>query len=170
MVELEDILNKVQVYRPGEDLGLLRKAYEFTAQHHQGQTRLSGEPFVTHPLEVVNVLADMKLDLVCLAGGMLHDVVEDTSTTPDRIRQEFGPEVARIVEGVTKIGRIRFSSPEEQQAENYRKMVLPKSACGLRARRLRFTLPSRTDWAWARCAANWRISLSATLIRKSSRR
>jgi guanosine-3',5'-bis(diphosphate) 3'-pyrophosphohydrolase len=124
MVELEDILNKVQVYRPGEDLGLLRKAYEFTAQHHQGQTRLSGEPFVTHPLEVVNVLADMKLDLVCLAGGMLHDVVEDTSTTPDRIRQEFGPEVARIVEGVTKIGRIRFSSPEEQQAENYRKMVL----------------------------------------------
>ena len=124
MVELEDILNKVQVYRPGEDLGLLRKAYEFTAQHHQGQTRLSGEPFVTHPLEVVNVLADMKLDLVCLAGGMLHDVVEDTSTTPDRIRQEFGPEVARIVEGVTKIGRIRFSTPEEQQAENYRKMVL----------------------------------------------
>jgi guanosine-3',5'-bis(diphosphate) 3'-pyrophosphohydrolase len=124
MVELEDILNKVQVYRPGEDLGLLRKAYEFTAQHHQGQTRLSGEPFVTHPLEVVNVLADMKLDLVCLAGGMLHDVVEDTSTTPERVRQEFGPEVARIVEGVTKIGRIRFSTPEEQQAENYRKMVL----------------------------------------------
>jgi guanosine-3',5'-bis(diphosphate) 3'-pyrophosphohydrolase len=124
MVELEDILNKVQVYRPGEDLGLLRKAYEFTAQHHQGQTRLSGEPFVTHPLEVVNVLADMKLDLVCLAGGMLHDVVEDTSTTAERVRQEFGPEVARIVEGVTKIGRIRFSTPEEQQAENYRKMVL----------------------------------------------
>jgi guanosine-3',5'-bis(diphosphate) 3'-pyrophosphohydrolase len=124
MVELEDILRKVQVYRPGEDLGLLRKAYEFTAQHHQGQTRLSGEPFVTHPLEVVNVLAEMKMDLVCLAGGMLHDVVEDTSTTAERVRQEFGPEVARIVEGVTKIGRIRFSTPEEQQAENYRKMVL----------------------------------------------
>jgi GTP diphosphokinase / guanosine-3',5'-bis(diphosphate) 3'-diphosphatase len=124
MVELEDILRKVQDYRPGDDLGLLRKAYEFSAQHHKGQTRLSGEPFVTHPLEVVNVLADMKLDVVCLAGGMLHDVVEDTSTTAERVRQEFGPEVAHIVEGVTKIGRIRFSTPEEQQAENYRKMVL----------------------------------------------
>jgi GTP diphosphokinase / guanosine-3',5'-bis(diphosphate) 3'-diphosphatase len=124
MVEIEDIIRKVQVYRPGEDLNLLRKAYDFSARHHQGQTRLSGEPYVTHPLEVVNVLADMKLDVVCLAGGMLHDVVEDTTTTADHLRREFGPEVAHIVEGVTKISRLKFSSPEEQQAENYRKMVL----------------------------------------------
>jgi GTP diphosphokinase / guanosine-3',5'-bis(diphosphate) 3'-diphosphatase len=124
MVELEDILAKVQAYRPGEDLGLLRKAYEFTAHEHERQTRLSGEPFVSHPLEVANVLAEMKLDVVCLAGGMLHDVVEDTPTTIERVRQEFGPEIARIVEGVTKISRIQFASPEEQQAENYRKMVL----------------------------------------------
>ena len=124
MIELEEILQKVQAYRPGEDVALLRKAYEFTANEHKTQTRLSGEPFVSHPLEVANVLADMKLDVVCLAGGMLHDVVEDTPITIDRLRQEFGPEVARIVEGVTKISRIKFSSPEEQQAENYRKMVL----------------------------------------------
>ncbi len=124
MVEFQEIARKVRAYRPGEDLALLRKAYEFSAEEHRAQTRLSGEPFVSHPLEVANVLADMKLDVVCLAGGMLHDVVEDTPTTIERVRQEFGVEVARIVEGVTKISRLEFASPEEQQAENYRKMVL----------------------------------------------
>jgi GTP pyrophosphokinase len=124
MVEFEDILRKVQAYRPGEDLGLLRKAYNFCALQHSQQKRLSGEPFISHPLGVVQILAEMKLDPVCLAAGMLHDVVEDTRTSAERLRQEFGPEVARIVEGVTKIGRIKFLSPEEQQAENFRKMVL----------------------------------------------
>jgi len=124
MVQFEDIVEKVQAYRPGDDVSLLRKAFEFSAAEHKTQKRLSGEPYVSHPLEVANVLADMKLDVVCLAGGMLHDVVEDTPTTIERVRQEFGPEVAGIVEGVTKISRIEFSSPEEQQAENFRKMVL----------------------------------------------
>jgi GTP diphosphokinase / guanosine-3',5'-bis(diphosphate) 3'-diphosphatase len=124
MVQFEDIVSKVRAYRPNEDLSLLRKAYEFSAEEHRAQVRLSGEPFVSHPLEVANVLADMKLDVVCLAGGMLHDVVEDTRTTIELVRQEFGEEVARIVEGVTKISRIEFASPEEHQAENYRKMVL----------------------------------------------
>ena len=124
MLELDHIIRKVALYRPGEDVGLLRKAYDFSAKHHRGQTRLSGEPYVAHPLEVVNVLADMKLDVVCLAGGMLHDVVEDTETSADQVRKEFGAEIAHIVEGVTKISRLKFSSPEEQQAENYRKMVL----------------------------------------------
>ncbi|HEV2177265.1 MAG TPA: bifunctional (p)ppGpp synthetase/guanosine-3',5'-bis(diphosphate) 3'-pyrophosphohydrolase [Terriglobia bacterium] len=124
MVEFEDILRKVQAYRPGDDLALLRKAYEFSSSEHRTQKRLSGEPYVSHPLEVANVLAEMKLDVVCLAGGMLHDVVEDTPTTIERVRQEFGPDVARIVEGVTKIGRFEFLSPEEKQAENLRKMVL----------------------------------------------
>src|SRR5713226_2194330 len=100
MVQFEDIVRKVQTYRPGDDLALLRKAYEFTASEHKTQKRLSGEPFLSHPLEVANVLADMKLDVVCLAGGMLHDVVEDTPTTIDRVREEFGAEVANIVEGV----------------------------------------------------------------------
>jgi len=124
MVEFEDILRTVQGYRPGEDLGLLRKAYEFCALQHSHQKRLSGEPFISHPLGVVQILTEMKLDPVCLAAGMLHDVVEDTRTSPERLRQEFGEEVARIVEGVTKIGRMKFLSPEEQQAENFRKMVL----------------------------------------------
>src|SRR5438874_1495598 len=124
MVLFEEIVRKVQASRPTDDLALLRKAYEFTADEHKSQTRLSGEPFVSHPLEVANVLAEMKLDVVCLAAGMLHDVVEDTPTTIERVRQEFGPDVARIVEGVTKISRIEFVSPEVQQAENLRKMVL----------------------------------------------
>src|SRR6266571_1862239 len=124
MVQFDEIVRKVQAARPADDLTLLRKAYEFTADEHKSQTRLSGEPFVSHPLEVANVLAEMKLDVVCLAAGMLHDVVEDTPTTIERVRQEFGPEVARIVEGVTKISRIEFSSSEEQQAENFRKMLL----------------------------------------------
>src|SRR5438128_484841 len=124
MLQFEEIVRKVQVSRPGDDLSLLRKAYEFSASEHKAQTRISGEPFVSHPLAVANVLADMKLDVVCLVAGMLHDVVEDTPTTVDRISQEFGPDVARIVEGVTKISRIEFVSPEAQQAENLRKMVL----------------------------------------------
>jgi GTP diphosphokinase / guanosine-3',5'-bis(diphosphate) 3'-diphosphatase len=124
MITFEEVARKVQTYRPDDDLGLLRKAYEFSANEHKAQKRLSGEPFVSHPLEVAKILAEMKLDVVCLAGGMLHDVVEDTSTTVDRVRQEFGSEVARIVEGVTKISRIEFASAEAQQAENLRKMVL----------------------------------------------
>jgi GTP pyrophosphokinase len=124
VLQFEEIVKKVQAYRPGDDVSLLRKAFEFSCLEHKAQKRLSGEPYVSHLLQVANVLADMKLDVVCLAGGMLHDVVEDTPTTIERVRQEFGPEVAGIVEGVTKISRIQFSSPEEQQAENVRKMVL----------------------------------------------
>jgi GTP pyrophosphokinase len=124
MLRFEDILREVQSYRSGEDLSLLRKAYEFTAAQHATQKRLSGEPFISHPLEVVHILAEMKLDPTCLAAGMLHDVVEDTRTTPELVRQNFGAEVARIVEGVTKISRIRFLHPEEQQAEDFRKMLL----------------------------------------------
>jgi len=124
MLQFETIAAKVQAYRPGEDLSPLRRAYEFCAVRHSDQKRLSGEPFISHPLEVVQILAEMKLDLVCLTAGMLHDVVEDTGTTSEVIGREFGLEVSRIVDGVTKIGRIRFTSREEQQAENYRKMVL----------------------------------------------
>ncbi|HEV3277947.1 MAG TPA: bifunctional (p)ppGpp synthetase/guanosine-3',5'-bis(diphosphate) 3'-pyrophosphohydrolase [Terriglobia bacterium] len=124
MLSFEEIAGKVQAYRPGDDLALLRKAYEFSASEHRTQKRLSGEPYVSHPLEVANVLADMKLDVVCLAGGMLHDVVEDTPTTIDRLRQEFGADVAHIVEGVTKISRLQFETQEEKQAENLRKMFL----------------------------------------------
>ena len=124
MVNFEQLIQKVQAYRPAEDVELLRRAYEFSATQHAMQKRLSGEPFVVHPLEVANVLADLKLDGVCLAGGILHDVVEDTSTTIERVREAFGPEVARIVEGVTKISRLEALKPDERQAENLRKMIL----------------------------------------------
>jgi len=124
MIRFEDLLDKVRGYSPDADLELLRKAYVFSALEHKGQIRHSGEPYLVHPLEVADILADMKLDAVCIAAGLLHDVVEDTLTTPERIRERFGEDVAHIVEGVTKIGAIPFSSTEERQAENFRKMLL----------------------------------------------
>jgi GTP pyrophosphokinase len=124
VIRFEDLLDKVRGYSPDADLELLRRAYVFSALEHKGQIRHSGEPYLVHPLEVADILADMKLDAVCIAAGLLHDVVEDTLTTPEKIRDKFGEDVAHIVEGVTKIGAIPFSSTEERQAENFRKMLL----------------------------------------------
>jgi GTP diphosphokinase / guanosine-3',5'-bis(diphosphate) 3'-diphosphatase len=124
MIRFEDLLEKVRAYSPDADVELLRRAYVFSALEHKGQVRHSGEPYLIHPLAVADFLADMKLDAVAIAAGLLHDVVEDTLTTIERIRELFGPEVAHVVEGVTKISAIRFSSSEERQAENFRKMLL----------------------------------------------
>src|SRR5580765_7168246 len=124
MIRFETLLEKVRSYSPEADLELLRRAYVFSALEHKGQVRHSGEPYLVHPLEVADLLADMKLDVVAVAAGLLHDVVEDTLTTPERIAELFGPEIAHVVEGVTKIGAIPFSSSEERQAENFRKMLL----------------------------------------------
>jgi GTP diphosphokinase / guanosine-3',5'-bis(diphosphate) 3'-diphosphatase len=124
MIRFETLLEKVRSYSPEADLELLRRAYVFSALEHKGQVRHSGEPYLIHPLEVADSLADMKLDVVAVAAGLLHDVVEDTLTTPERIAELFGPEIAHVVEGVTKIGAIPFSSSEERQAENFRKMLL----------------------------------------------
>jgi GTP diphosphokinase / guanosine-3',5'-bis(diphosphate) 3'-diphosphatase len=124
MIRFETLLEKVRSYSPEADLELLRRAYVFSALEHKGQVRHSGEPYLVHPLEVADLLADMKLDVVAVAAGLLHDVVEDTLTTPERIAELFGAEVAHVVEGVTKIGAIPFSSSEERQAENFRKMLL----------------------------------------------
>src|ERR1700752_514366 len=124
MIRFETLLEKVRSYSPEADLELLRGAYVFSALEHKGQVRHSGEPYLVHPLEVADFLADMKLDVVAVAAGLLHDVVEDTLTTPERIAELFGPEIAHVVEGVTKIGAIQFSSSEERQAENFRKMLL----------------------------------------------
>jgi GTP pyrophosphokinase len=124
MIRFEDLLDKVRGYNPEADFELLRKAYVFSALEHKGQIRRSGEPYLVHPLEVSDILADMRLDAVCIAAGLLHDVLEDTLTTPEKIREKFGEDVAHIVEGVTKIGAIPFSSTEERQAENFRKMLL----------------------------------------------
>src|ERR687885_1094171 len=124
MIRFEALLEKVRAYSPDADVELLRRAYVFSAFEHRGQVCHSGEPYLIHPLAVADFLADMKLDVVAIAAGLLHDVVEDTLTTIERIRELFGPEVAHVVEGVTKIGAIPFSSSEERQAENFRKMLL----------------------------------------------
>ena len=124
MIRFEDLLEKVRAYSSEADAELLRRAYVFSAFEHRGQVRHSGEPYLIHPLAVADFLADMKLDAVAVAAGLLHDVVEDTLTTIERIHELFGPEVAHVVEGVTKISAIRFSSSEERQAENFRKMLL----------------------------------------------
>jgi GTP pyrophosphokinase len=117
-------VDKVRRNRPGDDFSLLRRAYDFAAEHHRGQIRLSGEPYLSHPLEVAHSLADMKLDVTSLCAALLHDVVEDTKVTMEKLSTEFGPDVARLVEGVTKISRLDLLAPEARQAENVRKMLL----------------------------------------------
>src|SRR3990170_3829261 len=124
MIRFEDLVDKVRAVNPDADIDLLRRAYVFSAFEHKGQVRHSGEPYLVHPLEVANILADMKLDVVAVAAGLLHDVVEDTLTTIERISEHFGPDVAHVVEGVTKLSTIPFSSSEEYQVENFRKMLL----------------------------------------------
>src|SRR6186997_1026285 len=124
MIRFEDLIEKVRSYSPEADLELLRRAYVFSALEHKGQVRHSGEPYLVHPLEVADLLADMKLDVVAVAAGLLHDIVEDTQTPIERIKELFGADIAHVVEGVTKIGAIPFSSSEERQAENFRKMLL----------------------------------------------
>src|SRR5204863_5735698 len=124
MIRFEDLLERVRSYTSDEEREFLRRAYVFSALEHKGQVRHSGEPYLVHPLEVASILADMRLDPAAIAAGLLHDVVEDTLTTIEKIQEHFGPEVAHVVEGVTKISAITFSSSEERQAENFRKMLL----------------------------------------------
>src|SRR6266404_4858902 len=124
VTKFRELLRDMRENRPNDDLELVRKAYEFSQKHHSGQHRASGEPYLVHPLEVALVLAEMKMDSVAVAAGLLHDSVEDTTVTIVDIRKEFGEQVAHIVEGVTKISKIDFSTREEQQAENLRKMML----------------------------------------------
>jgi GTP pyrophosphokinase len=119
--QLED---KVRALRPKDDLTQLEKAYRLACEAHQGQTRESGEPYLVHPLNVTLILADMQMDMVCLVTGLLHDTVEDTKLTLDQIRKDFGDDVARCVDGVTKLGKLHFYSREERQAESVRKMLL----------------------------------------------
>jgi GTP diphosphokinase / guanosine-3',5'-bis(diphosphate) 3'-diphosphatase len=120
----EALLRHAQANRPNEDISLIRKAWEFCVSHHKGQTRLSGEPYIVHPLEVAEVLVEMKLDATAVAAALLHDAVEDTPATNEEIADKFGDQVAHIVEGVTKIDKIQFANREDRQAENVRKMLL----------------------------------------------
>ncbi len=111
-------------YQPGADVDQLRQAYQFSSSVHDGQKRLSGEPYLIHPVAVAGVLADLKLDLPSIIGGLLHDTVEDTLATLPEIEAGFGEEIAALVDGVTKLSRVNFTSHEEKQAENFRKMIM----------------------------------------------
>jgi GTP diphosphokinase / guanosine-3',5'-bis(diphosphate) 3'-diphosphatase len=122
--ELEHLLRRIESYNPQADLHLIRRAYEYSARMHAEQTRESGEPYVTHPLNVALIIAQLKLDLPSIITGLLHDVVEDTKASLDEVRELFGSEVATLVDGVTKVSKITFSSRAEKQAENFRKMVI----------------------------------------------
>ncbi|HEY8517865.1 MAG TPA: bifunctional (p)ppGpp synthetase/guanosine-3',5'-bis(diphosphate) 3'-pyrophosphohydrolase [Candidatus Binatia bacterium] len=121
---LESLVSKVQSYLPAAPVEVIRRAYEFSAEKHKNQRRATGEPYVSHPLEVAGIIADLKLDVPSIATGLLHDTVEDTLTTLGQVEALFGTEIATLVDGVTKISQINFTSREEHQAENFRKMIL----------------------------------------------
>src|ERR1051325_4348297 len=120
----QELEQRVKQARPKDDLNLLRRAYEFAAEHHRLQKRKSGEPFMVHPIEVALILAEMRMDLVSLATALLHDVVEDTAVTVTEVEKEFGKEIAHCVDGVTKLSKLDFYSAEARQAESFRKMLL----------------------------------------------
>ena len=120
----EELVARVTQQRPGSDTELLRRAFDFAAEQHRGQLRQSGEPYLTHPLEVAHLLADMRLDVTALCAALLHDVVEDTKIPIEQIRERFGEDVSRLVAGVTKISRLDLLAPETRQAENVRKVLL----------------------------------------------
>jgi len=124
MTQLETLIEAIPKYQPGADLDVLSRAYQFSAASHQGQQRASGEPYLSHPLEVATLLVDFKMDVTTVTAGLLHDVLEDTTATKADLEREFGGEIAELVDGVTKIGKLAFSSREERQAENFRKMLV----------------------------------------------
>ena len=115
LTKFRELMKRIQENRPQDDLSIVKKAYDYSLKNHEGQSRASGEPYLVHPLEVALVLAEMKMDPVAIAAGLLHDSVEDTSVTIVDIRKEFGEQVAHIVEGVTKISKIDFATREERR-------------------------------------------------------
>jgi len=124
VTELSTLIEEIPKYQPGADLDVLQRAYRFSEVSHQGQQRASGEPYLSHPLEVAHLLVGFKMDVTTVTAGLLHDVLEDTTATKEQLEHEFGKEIADLVDGVTKIGKLAFSSREERQAENFRKMLV----------------------------------------------
>ncbi|MFO7157327.1 MAG: HD domain-containing protein, partial [Pseudomonadota bacterium] len=127
MLRLNDILQRVAQYHPDPDLDLIKKAYVYSAKVHQGQIRKSGEPYLSHPLAVAGILAELKLDEASIVTGLLHDTLEDTLATKEELAELFGAEIADLVDGVTKLSQVQMSkeaSAEEKQAENFRKMIV----------------------------------------------
>jgi GTP diphosphokinase / guanosine-3',5'-bis(diphosphate) 3'-diphosphatase len=124
MIRYEDLAEKVSRHHPEASLELVQRGYVASAKYHKGQVRMNGEPYLTHPLEVANILAELKLDVVTVTAGLLHDVLEDTLMTPEELRKQFGDEVYQLVDGVTKIAQVYLPSSHHKQAENFRKMLL----------------------------------------------
>jgi len=124
VADVQELISKVQSYNPNAELRLIERAYDFAAKSHAGHRRASGSPYLSHPLGVSMILADLRMDSVTIGSGLLHDTVEDCDVTVAQLQQEFGEEVAVIVDGVTKLGRVEFSRQEERQAETFRKMLL----------------------------------------------
>jgi GTP diphosphokinase / guanosine-3',5'-bis(diphosphate) 3'-diphosphatase len=124
MIRYEDLAEKVSRYHPDVPLEMIQRGYVVSAKYHKGQVRMNGEPYLTHPLEVANILAELKLDVVTVTAGLLHDVLEDTLISPEELRKQFGNEVYQLVDGVTKIAQVYLTSRQQKQAENFRKMLL----------------------------------------------
>ena len=124
MTQLQTLIDEIPKYQPGADLAVLERAYQFSERSHRGQQRASGEPYLSHPLQVASLLVDFKMDVTTVTAGLLHDVLEDTGATKAELEREFGKEIAELVDGVTKLGKLAFSSREERQAENFRKMLV----------------------------------------------
>src|ERR1700722_18416110 len=124
MLQEEQLIERIRTYQPPVDADLIQRAYDYSFKMHAGQTRKSGEPYVVHPVSVAGIIADLRLDSASVCAGLLHDVVEDTLATTDDITKVFGVEIAELVDGVTKLSKINFTSKEDRQAENFRKMVI----------------------------------------------
>lgn len=124
MIRYEDLAEKVSRHHPEAPIELIQRGYVVSAKYHKGQVRMNGEPYLTHPLEVANILAELKLDVETVTAGLLHDVLEDTLMTPEELRKQFGDDVYQIVDGVTKIAQVQMISKQQKQAENFRKMLL----------------------------------------------
>ncbi len=121
---LENLIYNIRQYNSGFDVDLLKRAYNFSYEAHKDQLRKSGEPYFEHPLEVAKILSDLRLDIGTICGGLLHDVAEDTGVTLEEVEEQFGAEIATLVDGVTKISELKFDSVEKLQAENFRKMII----------------------------------------------
>jgi GTP diphosphokinase / guanosine-3',5'-bis(diphosphate) 3'-diphosphatase len=124
MIRYEDLAEKVGHYHPDAPIEIIQRGYVVSAKYHKGQVRMNGEPYLTHPLEVANILAELKLDAVTVTAGLLHDVLEDTLMSPEELKKQFGDEVYQLVDGVTKIAQVYLTSQHQKQAENFRKMLL----------------------------------------------
>src|SRR6202167_6753819 len=124
MLQVEELIGRVRAYQPSADVDLIKRAYDFSYRMHAGQTRKSGDPYFVHPANVAGVIADLRLDTASICAGLLHDVVEDTLASIDDVEKQFGGEIATLVDGVTKLSKINFTSKEDRQGENFRKMVV----------------------------------------------